>query len=441
MNADPSPRRRLVGRLIGCLVLVFTSLTTYFIGVWMGAFYEPNGRPSAPAKTLKKPGATAAAAPGVDATRPADPRQPEPRAVEARARAIRRDADAIVAECQRAAGGDWKRWRSETASYRAALKARLDATDPARSWLLEGRDDFPLFELKAPEHLIYFNDERSLEQFRKESGVVAAHRWFRQRGIDLIFVPVPKMTEVYIEHFLDPCPADGVVAPHLRQALLDLLNEDVEVVDAFSLLRAQRDTDTEYLYNTCDPHWAPRGMRIVAREVADRIARYKFGARARYGMPIVNVSPGPYCAPGYLEPGLAFGSVVLDKQQQRRATAVQTLTQPSVTLPGGEAPPDDAQSPVFLFGNSYALDFREQFVRELNLLVRSHIWPGASTEFFASFLREPELLDHCRVAVWLTTEEYMRNIVSMPQPVMAALKDGETRIPPATPEVKPPADN
>jgi hypothetical protein len=416
-------------------------LTTYFIGVWMGVYYDPNGRPSAPAKTIKKPGGNGAAAPRVDAPRPADLRQPESTAVEARARVILRDADAIVAECRRAGGGDWQRWRSETASYRAALKARLAATDPAKSGLLEGRDGFPLFELKAREHLIYYDDDRSLEQFRKEKGVIAADRWFRQRGIDLIFVPVPRMTEVYIEHFLDPCPSDGIVAPHLREALLELLSEDVEVVDAFSLLRAQRDTDTEYLYNTCDPHWAPRSMRIVAREVADRIARYRFGARARYGMPIVNVSPGQYCAPGFLEPGLAFGSIVLDKQQQRRAAAAQTLTQPSVTLPGGGAPRDDPQSPVFLFGNSYALDFREQLVRELNLLVRSHVWPGASTEFFASFLREPESLDHCRVAVWLTTEQYMRSIVSMPQPVMAALSGGETRSLPTDAEIKPPAGN
>ena len=194
---------------------------------------------------------------------PADPREPEPRAVTARAERIRRDAAAIRKESEKAGG--WDKWRVATATYRGHLQARMDAlkaqAEPANGpgyEVLEGRDQFPLFEVQSRWNLNYLVDPGLMDGFEKDRPVIAASRWLRKQGIDLIFVPIPKMTEVYIEHFLDPAPADGIIVPHVRKALLNLLENDVEVVDGFSLLRAQRDTDKEYLYNPADDHWAPR---------------------------------------------------------------------------------------------------------------------------------------------------------------------------------------
>jgi hypothetical protein len=362
------------------------------------------------------------------------PKEEEPLAAAAREAVIRRDADAIRAECQRAAGGDWERWQRDTAPYRAALKAKIDALktfDKPKIQLpeftyqaLEGRDSFPLFEVGARDYLYYLYEPKSLDGFRKSRPVLAAHRWLREKGIDLIFVPIPKMTELYVEHFLDPCPPDGVIAPHVRQTLLELLDAGVEVVDGYPLYRALRDTDAEYLYNTADSHWAPRAMRIMAKEVADRIVRYKFGVRARYGIPVVKTEFAPYgvpLAPGEdPRPGIAsqYGWSTLSYEQQQRAAKAQTTSMSHVTLLDGREP-FSAESPVVIIGNSFVPYFNEQLAKETNQLINTRWRASTTTEDFGDFLREPELLKNCRVVVWISTEKHLTDYKPLPPPVAA----------------------
>ena len=154
----------------------------------------------------------------------------------------------------------------------------------------------------------------SLDPFRKERPVVAGARWLEQQGIDVIFVPVPKMTEVYPEYFTDHCPSDRIIAPHVRQAMLELLEADVEVVDLWYAFQAERDTDPEPLYQPADPHWAPRAQAIAARLVAARLKRYEFVAKAQASPPICERSGVPYPA---ASAGAAFQA--LNPDQQRRA--------------------------------------------------------------------------------------------------------------------------
>ena len=365
--------------------------------------------------------------PRPDAPRAEDPRGPEPQAVAARAQAIRRTADIIRGECQ-AAGGDWARWQHDTEQYRATLKSKVDALKDLDKSIsvfpeaLAGRDSFPLFEFRAPENLRYLIDPSSFDSFGRDRPVVIAERWLRSRGIDLIYAPIPKMTEVYIEEFVDPCPADGIIAPHVRRSLLDLLEADVEVVDVLPLLRCLRNSDAEYLYNTADSHWAPRAMRIVAKEVADRIARYNFGARARYGLPITTAVPGPFILNETAENMSSIlpaqdGWNTLTAEQKKRAARAQTTTHAEIRMVDGSVPPDDPSSPVLITGNSYVLHFREQLVKEMNLLVHSVWGDNWTTHAFGDFLRDKEHLAHCRVVVWISTAAHM----TRPHPVILAL--------------------
>jgi hypothetical protein len=230
------------------------------------------------------------------------------------------------------------------------------------------------------------------------------------------------MTEIYIEHFVDPCPPDGVIAPHVRRTLLELLEAGVEVVDGRRLFRPLRESGLEYLYNTGDTHWAPRGMRVMAKEIATRIRRYQFGLTASRRNPIVKTTTGPYMPDGFPGGiGSPGGWQALSERQRSLAKAVQTRTQVCVTMPDGGPVPEDPSSPVFLLGHSYTFDFREQLVKELNLLVRKR--GSATTEGFADFLRDPDLLEGCRVLIWVTTEQHMTHYDPMPPPIVAALAD------------------
>jgi hypothetical protein len=398
----------------------------------------PRG-PPAPLMAAPRAPEAPAATPETDAARPEDyrqpedPRQPEPRAVAARAGVIRRDAAAIESECRRAAGGDWDKWQRDTAHYRLCLRKMvealkdLDGNRPpyaeCRQQPLEGRDGFPLFETGPREYLSYLYEPTRVEAFRRGRAVVAADRWLRQRGIDLIFVSVPKMTEVYAEHFVDPCPPDGVIAPHVRHALYELLESDVEVVDGWSLFRPLREPDPEYLYNAAEPHWAPRGWRVMAKELAGRIERYRFGARARYRQPLFRTST----VKNLVSVGHFAG---LSPEQQARAEAAQTRTFSEVFGKDGRKPADDPKSPVLVIGHSFVTGFREQLIKELNLPVNERVSDGMTTEAFGDFLREPELLAHTRVVVWVTTEQHFTRFKPLPEPVMQAL--AAAPIPPDT---------
>jgi hypothetical protein len=372
---------------------------------------------------------SAKAFPRAGTARPAGSREPEPLAVEARAKAIDRDADLIAAECEAAAAGDWVKWEANTDRYREQLRAKTDALKKSNRYQgsydlieyepLEGIDGFPLFEIDAKRKLRYLCDSSSLDGFRRDLPVLALHRWLKKRGIDLIFVPVPKMAEVYIEHFVDPCPRDGIIAPHIRKVLLDLLRSGVEVVDGFPRFHLLRKPDPDYLYNSADTHWSPRAMRILAKEVAERIGRYGFGSSARYALPIVKTDIGPYVI--HVSAGIMYdgspvqnGWLALNSTQQKRAATVQTRTNTQVTTLDDQVPPDDPASPVLLIGHSYVLNFRELLIRECNLLVSTLASDNQTTEFCADFLRQPELLKHCRVVVWITTEHHLTQLKQLP---------------------------
>jgi hypothetical protein len=441
MDAKQLASVSAVGR-VGELIVLSVALVTFFVaGTYVDAWskssqgiasiaavrstWDPGeNRPYDPYRTTKL-------SPQPEDSRTADPRRPEPRAVKKRMEAIRDDAAAIRAECQAAAGGDWDKWQRDTQGYRAALRDKIDAimdrTHPekvrnnAPNQVLEGLDQFPLFEVNSRRYLSHLYVPATIDGFRRERPVVAADRWLKQRGIDLIFVALPKMAELYIDHFVDPSPPDGIIAPQLRRTLLELLEADVEVVDGLRLFRSIRDVDAEYLYNTADPHWAPRGMRIMAEEIAGRIQRYKFGSRARFGLPIVEAKPGPYEFRDTSGVDNGFGWRLLEADQQKLAEKAQSRLQAVVSTLDGKPPPDDPASPVVVIGHSYVPRFREQLIKELNLLVGMRASDHQTTESFADFLREPELLEHCRVIVWITTDYHMTRFRPLPGPVAAAL--------------------
>jgi hypothetical protein len=432
MNKAGLPRT-LVGRGIELVALGAVLAAFYVAGTWL---LPRMSRPAAVAAPVRPPDTHPYDAlngiPPLRVPRFDDARQTEPRALEARAAVIHHDLAAIRAECQRAADGDWDKWLQDTEPYRMDLGAKLAAIKqlppgPAgpRYGVLEGFNGFPLFEVDARLRIDYLRKSESVDEFRRTRAVVAADRWLRQRGIDLIFVSVPKMTEIYIEHFLNPCPADGIIAPHVRRALLELLQQDVEVVDGFRLFRTLRGVDKEYLYNTADTHWAPRGMRIMAKAIADRIERYEFGARARYALPIYRTAIGPYQFKDFTGAIGHYGRALLSPEQVALAKPAQTTSLIEVESNVGMPLADSPSSPVLVIGHSYVFKFREQLIRELNQLINTRWGDDQTTQQFADFLRDPSLLAHCRVVVWVTNEQHLPRFAKMPSQIMQTLETSE----------------
>jgi hypothetical protein len=340
---------------------------------------------------------------------------------------IASDIEAIRSECGNAADGNWSRWLVETESYRQTLRDRIaclkeigDSQSPipeGHCQPLAGFGGFPLFEFGPRIHLAYLFDAKALDEFRSRRYVVAVDRWLRRRGIDLIFVPVPKMTEVYIEHFVSACPADGIVAPQARQTLLELLSADVETVDGWRLFRPVREPNPYYLFHTADTHWAPRGMQVMATELAGRIRRYQFAQVAWRQPPVVT-----HCEELYATDGVLY--LTLDGSQRNLAGAARTKQWLRPCLTDGSAPPDDPTSPVLLVGHSYVTSFREFLIEETNLLVRTAWSPHMTTEVFTDLLREPEKLAGVKVIIWITTEQHLTEFKPLPAQIVDSVRDG-----------------
>jgi hypothetical protein len=417
---------RSLGRTVEIFTLGVVVAGAGYLGAFVSHWKERQPSPVAalaPAPAYNPPHSV----PGVNPLEPRDPRQPEPQAVAARAHRIRRDLKAVQPK-----GVTWDEWQKQTATYREALRTRVASLRQYQATIdndypdsqhepLAPLDDFPLVQSGAGAYITYLFKDDALAEFRRQHLVNAVKAWLAAKGIDLIYVPVPSKTEVYLEHFLQPCPPDGVINPNVRRTLAELLAADIETVDGARLFRAIRDADDrEYLFNTADGHWAPQGIRVMAKEVADRIARYKFGARARYALPITKTEPGALILGDHLGGMGGFLWDALLPEQKRRAEAAQTTTFPHVFLRDGRALPDNPESPVLVIGNSFVEYFREALAHELNLLVLTRRSSQGTTEFFGDFIREPELLEHCRVVVWVTTWQHMTEFKPLPAPILAA---------------------
>ena len=322
-------------------------------------------------------------------------------------------------------GGTWDAWITALGPYRTNLQARMSKLQRTRphhipecGFVLPSLDGLPLFEIDPHWNLQYVNNTEQTERFRKSRFVVAADRWFKQRGVDLIFVPAPKMTEVYPDRFAAHCPPDRIVAPQIRRVIHDLLEADVEVADPLLALIAARahETGPEYLYQPADTHWGPHGQAVAAKVVADRMQRYQFAMDARAAPPAFDVHEPPFLAfehqPGL--PGMPEDWVKIARTAHPRVR---------LELHPNKRTPDVNRSPVLLMGNSYGVGFHDHLCRELNLPVVYRCSGGQTLETFVEMLRDPELLRHVRVVVWVITNQAMWEFQQMPKPVLDALNE------------------
>ena len=179
-----------------------------------------------------------------------------------------------------------------------ALRERIAAATPnnprakgpseGRYEVLESLGDPPRFEAWPSSYLRYLaKAPLSTSEFISQTGFVssidAISRWLASHGIDLIFVPVPKMTEVYPDQFIRETPADRIVAPPMRRAIHDLLDRGVEVVDLLPVFLEARKKKGPSLYQYCDPHWTWEGQRIALEEIVKRLRRYPVVRKAQSG--------------------------------------------------------------------------------------------------------------------------------------------------------------
>ena len=96
----------------------------------------------------------------------------------------------------------------------------------------------------------------------------------RERGTDLILLPVPVKQAFASVYFSEKAPADHVVAVNHQWFMQQLLENDIEVIDLLPVFHAAADDspETPYIYNfNRDHHWSSGGRMAAARALAERL--------------------------------------------------------------------------------------------------------------------------------------------------------------------------
>jgi len=94
----------------------------------------------------------------------------------------------------------------------------------------------------------------------------------KQRGIDLVLMPVPAKAAIYPERIAGgPGDSDNDAAPFLHQFYTELGAAGIDVLDLTELFRANRAHEKGAMFCRSDTHWSGIGCALAAHMLAERL--------------------------------------------------------------------------------------------------------------------------------------------------------------------------
>ncbi len=248
----------------------------------------------------------------------------------------------------------------------AACKAHYERASEAGRMAVRGEDGF-LFLSHELRHLSVgpFWGEHAEKTGRAEQpdqrdplpAIVDYHEQLTERGIDMVFVPVPPKAVIYPDKLgselagavADFTGDDGTL-PRLdthHQAFYDRLREAgvpvVDLTDAFLKARQEGGDDDRPLYCRQDSHWSGRGLEIAADAITDRIGRPDWLPEAQQEF---TTDPRRVRIRGDLYRELEDEGLDLEREELELNA-----------INDGEQPITDRESPIVLLGDSHLLVF------------------------------------------------------------------------------------
>lgn len=337
----------------------------------------------------------------------------------ARTAAIRATAAAIQQEVKRYGNGDWDAWYERLAAFRSDLAARIARgegnlagvkADPEKSpsAMLRVDGNPPTFEYPSTAWYLVAGADKPSQAAGRPAGpaFIAVSKWLKQKNIDLLVVPVPRIPEVYADKIAAGAPPDGIIAPQLRRFLLELCNADVEVVDLLPVFLKARVASPQPLFLVADGHWSDRAQKLAAIEIGKRLKRYDFVLTALKEKPVFSSAAVEVPFQG------ANFKFLTAAERKEVASAVAAMSLTHVTTTDGGKPfMDAAASPVVVIGDSFTHYFQNEIrpgsgidallSKEINIPVSNVSTAGGTVAPIKDFLRRPELLRGRRVVVWI----------------------------------------
>jgi len=244
---------------------------------------------------------------------------------------------------------------SASDQFQQSLKTVLDKASSSPSMTISGEDGW-LFLDKELRHLAapkFWSDIPDAEG--DSNAPLPAILDFKEQldkaGIDLLLVPVPTKAAIYPDKLMSgnptppEVPADLVKNDRDFYALLE--SRGIKVLDLTETFLSARSTDSPDLYCKTDTHWAPPGIQLAAKKIAELIQDLPWvTAQPKVETKAVDV---PLEIHGDLAASLIPPQTTTEPLSSRFIGIASSI--------GLEPLPNSKSSPIILLGDSHNLVF------------------------------------------------------------------------------------
>ncbi len=239
--------------------------------------------------------------------------------------------------------------------FQQSLQISLDKAGSSASMTIPGVDgwlflDKELRHLSAPK---FWSDVPAGEADSNDPlpAILDFKAQLDKAGIDLLLVPVPTKASIYPDKLMAGNPAPPQVPADLVKTDRDfykvLESRGVKVLDLTGPFLQARNAKSPDLYCKTDTHWAPPGIQLAAKIIADRIKDLPW------------VATQPKVETKAMDVPLEIhGDLALSLSPSQTTTEHLVSRFIGLAATGGTEPlPNSKSSPVILLGDSHNLVF------------------------------------------------------------------------------------
>lgn len=249
--------------------------------------------------------------------------------------------------------------------FQRDLAAKVQELEKKSASAIAGRDGwlFLTSELRFLAQGTFWGDAAAKTARSSKSpdplpAIVDFHTQLRERGIELLLVPVPPKAAIYPEQIgFSSTPTGNVIAPDVQAFYDQLRSRGVNVLDLTATFAAARDDSRGPVYCRTDSHWSGAGTVIAAQAIAEQV-------RAKISAP-----PARKEYVGDWKRATVTGDLVALLPAGAAKPEPETLSVRAIAeKASGAAVQPDPNSPLLVLGDSHTLVFREFLAERAGLI-------------------------------------------------------------------------
>ena len=249
--------------------------------------------------------------------------------------------------------------------FRGDLGAKVSALEKKNVGAIVGADSwlFLTSEMRFLAQGRFWGDAAAKTARSKKSpdplaAIVDFDRQLRERGIELLLVPVPPKAGMYPEKLgLEASTGPAATTPYLQEFYNELRAQDINVLDLSTTFAQPPESARGPIYCKTDSHWSGTGCVLAAAAIAER-------AGAKLPAP----QPRKEYSAEWEDVNVTGDLAALLPRDVGKPGAEQISVRTISEKGSGAAVQPDANSPLLVMGDSHTLVFRDFLAQRAGLV-------------------------------------------------------------------------